>query len=100
MLKEKHKRNYKKISKRPPKIYPNRFEKLKNLPQMVSKSTLQSLPGPLWAPFGYKLYFKTLLDLIFHHFCSILASLGGPFWRALGLLFLSWGLQEPKIDEF
>ena len=67
---------------------------------MDSKSTLRRPSEPLGHPFGYKPYLKTLLDLIFHHFGSIWGSLVGPFWRPLGLLFLSWTLQEPKIDEF
>ena len=73
---------------------------IKKLPQMASRGTLQAPSEPLGAPFGHTPYFKTLLDVIFCHFGSTLASLGAAFRRPLGLLSLSWTLQEPKIDEF
>ena len=79
------------------KIYPRIIKKL---PQMASRGTLQAPSEPLGAPFGHTPYFKTLLDVIFCHFGSTLASLGAAFRRPLGLLSLSWTLQEPKIDEF
>ena len=67
---------------------------------MASKGTLQRPSEPLGAPFGYRPYFRTLLDVFFCHLGSTLASHGGPFWRPFGLLFLSWGLQEPKMGGF
>ena len=67
---------------------------------MASRGTLQAPSEPLGAPFGHTPYFKTLLDVIFRHFGSTLASFGAPFWKPFGLLFLSWGFQETKIDEF
>ena len=73
---------------------------IKKLPQMASRGTLQTPSEPLGDPFGHTPYFKTLLDVIFRHFGSTLASLGAPFWKPFGLLCLSWGLQETKIDEF
>ena len=73
---------------------------IKKLPQMASRGTLQTPSEPLGDPFGHTPYFKTLLDVIFRHFGSTLASLGAPFWKPFGLLFLSWGFQETKIDEF
>ena len=83
------------------KIHPRIIKKIiKKLPQMASRDTLQAPSEPLGAPFGHTPYFKTLLDVIFCHFGSTLASLGAAFRRPLGLLSLSWTLQEPKIDEF
>ena len=73
---------------------------IKKLPQMASRGTLQTPSEPLGDPFGHTPYFKTLLDVIFRYFGSTLASLGAPFWKPFGLLFLSWGLQETKIDLF
>ena len=69
-------------------------------PQMASKGAFQRPSEPLGASFGYRPYFRTLLDVFFCHLGSTLASHGGPFWRPFGLLFLSWGLQEPKIGGF
>ena len=73
---------------------------IKKLPQMASRGTLQTPSDPLGDPFGHTPYFDTLLDVIFRDCGSTLASLGAPFWKPFGLLFLSWGLQETKIDEF
>ena len=73
---------------------------IKKLPQMASRGTLQTPSEPLGDPFGHSPYFKTLLDTFFGHFGSTLASLGASFWKPFGLLCLSWGLQETKIDEF
>ena len=67
---------------------------------MALKGALLRLSEPLGAPFGYRLYFKTLLDFMFCHLGSTLASHGGPFWTPFGLSFLSWGLQEPKMGGF
>ena len=55
---------------------------------------------PLGAPLGYRAYFRTLLDVFFCHLGSTLASHGGPFWKPLGFLFLSWGLQKAKMGGF
>ena len=79
------------------KIHPRIIKKLF---QMASRGTLQTPSEPLGNPFGHSPYFKTLLDVIFRHFGSTLASLGAPFWKPFGLLCLSWGFQETKIDEF
>ena len=73
---------------------------IKKLPRMASRGTLQTPSEPLGDPFGHSPYFKTLLDVIFRHFGSTLASLGALFWKPFGLLCLSWGFQETKIDEF
>ena len=69
---------------------------IKNLPQMASQIALQRPSEPLGAPFGYKLDFKTLLDLIFHRFGSFLASLGD----SVGSLFCYYfylGGPRPEI---
>ena len=83
------------------KIHPRIIKKIiKKLPQMASRGTLQAPSEPLGAPFGHTPYFKTLLDVIFRHFGSTLASLGAAFRRPLSLLSLSWTVQEPFKSSF
>ena len=63
---------------------------------MASKGAFQRPSEPLGASFGYRPYFRTLLNVFFCHLGSTLASHGGPFWKPFGLLFLSWGAPRAQ----
>ena len=69
----------------------NKIKKVcEHAPQMGPKSTLQRLTEPFGTHFGYKVYFKTLLELVFHGFGVLL----GTPWDLLGERFHSFFLSR------